>query len=73
MIRDKPLHPELMADLSAANDAAEDLPDGAWWASLEDTVRHYNQQTGNGYDPNDAVHKWVLTSGKYEIVPPLNQ
>ncbi len=68
-----PLPDELMSALDAADAAADGEPDGSWWASLEDTVRHYNQRTGHGYDPNDAVYKWVRTSGKYEIVPPLNQ
>lgn len=59
--KSKPLPDELMADLEATNDLAEDMPDGAWFAMLEDTVTMYNERTGNGYDPNSAVHKWLNT------------
>lgn len=67
---EKPLHAELMADLNAMHEAASDAPDGAWWAMLEDTVVQYNRRTGNGYDANDAVHKWVRTSGLFAEVSP---
>jgi len=66
--RDRPLHPELLEDLNEAHAAAEDMPDGAWFATLEDTVTQYNYRTGHGYDPNDAVHKWIRTAGQLEEV-----
>lgn len=67
--QEKPLHPELMEELNDLHIAAANKPDGAWWAMLEDTVTNYNYRTGHGYDPNDAVHKWVRTSGHFEQVP----
>lgn len=64
----KSLNPELMSALNAMHEAAEDMPDGAWWAMLEDTVREFNTRTHNGYDPNDTVHKWIRTSGIFKEV-----
>ncbi|HEL5025691.1 TPA: hypothetical protein UOA81_000860 [Stenotrophomonas maltophilia] len=64
----RPLHPELMEELNDMHVAAADKGDGAWWALMEDTVTNYNYRTGHGYDPFETVHKWVRTSGHFELV-----
>jgi len=35
------------------------LPDGAWWAMLEDGVKCFNEEHGTKYDPFDTVHEYV--------------
>jgi hypothetical protein len=47
----------LIAALDAANN--DDLPDGAWFAVLEDTVEFYNEEHGTDFDPNDTVHQYL--------------
>jgi len=37
----------------------DDLPDGAWWACLEEGVSVYNEVEGTKVDPNDGVHAYL--------------
>jgi hypothetical protein len=41
----------------------DDLPDGAWWQVLEDTVDFFNDANGTNYEPNEMVHQWVQSRG----------
>ena len=52
------LLPEFLALLDAADN--DDLPDGAWWAVLEETAAVFlvNHNLDSD-DANDAVHQWV--------------
>lgn len=43
--------------LEAMND--DDLPDGAWWQVLEDTVTFCNEELKTNFDSNDVVHYWL--------------
>lgn len=37
----------------------DDLPDGAWFATLEAAAANWNDQHGTDYDENDAVHAYL--------------
>lgn len=37
----------------------DDLPDGAWWAMLEEGVDSYNKEFGTSIDGNDGVHAYL--------------
>lgn len=41
----------------------DELPDGAWWAMLEEGVVAYNKETGQDIDPNDGVHAYLQARG----------
>lgn len=42
----------------------DDAPDGAWWAMLEESVEHYNQEHGTNFDPFESVHAYVRKRGE---------
>jgi hypothetical protein len=46
-----------LAALDFADD--DDLPDGAWFAVLEDAARSYMKRHKIRGDANSAVHQWV--------------
>lgn len=48
---------ELMYWIDARND--DTLPDGAWWARLEEGCVDYNEEYGTSYDSHDAVMAWL--------------
>ena len=37
----------------------DSLPDGAWWAYLEEGVASYNEDNGTSIDGNDGVHVYL--------------
>lgn len=49
--------PEFMAAMEAADN--DDLPDGAWFAVLEEAAERVMRQHHIKGDRNDAVHQWV--------------
>lgn len=57
---------EQLKDLFAYLDAADndDLPDGAWWATLEEAVEYFNKGNGTTFNPNDTVHLYNAGGGK---------
>lgn len=55
----KPTKTTLFYAMNAAAETAEDFPDGAWQAYLEDTVKHWNEQHGTDYDPFDTWQEWM--------------
>lgn len=55
---------ELYWWIDARND--DDLPDGAWWAVLEEAVVNYNAEYGTDHDPNDAVHAYLQVKTDFE-------
>ncbi len=52
---------ELYAHIDCMND--DDLPDGAWWAMLEEGVRNYNEANGTNFDPFEGVHAYLRAKG----------
>ena len=64
-------HKKLQEALYTLLDAADndDLPDGAWWQNLEDTVEHFNKVNQTDFDPNAVVHSWVEKKSKTRKVP----
>lgn len=51
-------HPEdLMYTMDAAND--DDLSDGAWWQTLQDTAEWYKGEYKHSYDSFEAVHAYL--------------
>lgn len=56
-IQNDALFPHLVAHL-AANDFDE-MPDGAWFATLEHAVDEFNELHKTNYDRNDAVHAYL--------------
>lgn len=38
---------------------SEDLPNGAWWAHLEEGVDAYNKEMDTKFDRNNGVHFYV--------------
>lgn len=59
---DMALKEELFGALDAVGD--NDLPDGAWWQVLEDTVTYFNKAHGTNYDSNTMAHAWVESRGE---------
>lgn len=53
---------ELFYTLEASN--YDDLPDGAWWQVLEDTVVWWNTENKTKYDPNTTVHEYLEWANK---------
>ena len=51
------LSDELFWFIDAHND--DDLPDGAWFAVLEDAVTYWNKKHGTNFDENEAVHAYL--------------
>ena len=51
------LHIEFAAYVEMADN--ESLPDGAWWAVLEDTCRMFMEQYGIKGDPFEATHQYL--------------
>lgn len=37
----------------------ENLPDGAWWAKLEDGVKEYNEVNNRNLDLHDTISEYV--------------
>ena len=37
----------------------DDLPDGAWWTSLEFAISRYNDEHGTDYHPSDMIVAWI--------------
>ena len=62
MIDKRGIGTELYYFVDAMND--DDLPDGAWWAMLEEGVRNYNSEYGTNYDPHEAVHRYLQARDK---------
>ena len=61
-------HEQYLSDYEHVPDGIEDfleawnndeLPDGAWWAMLEEGVTAYNEVEGTRVDPNDGVHAYL--------------
>ena len=46
-----------MHTMNAAND--DDLPDGAWWQTLEDTAEWFKNEYEHSYDSFEAVHAYL--------------
>ncbi len=40
-------------------DHFEDIPDGAWWAKLEDCVMFWNREHNTQFDPFESVHTYI--------------
>lgn len=58
--RKKKLLPaDLIERMNQTNEDRTESGDGAWWAYLEDTVRHYNEEMGTNFDPCDTVQRWI--------------
>lgn len=55
----KPLPADLIERMNHTDAERAESGDGAWWAYLEDTVRHYNDEQGTNYDPCDTVQRWI--------------
>lgn len=56
---------KLKAEFFAALDAADndDLPDGAWFAVLEETAERFMRQHRIKGCENTAVHQWIQAKG----------
>ncbi len=50
---------ELFYTILAADEDANDAPDGAWWAMLEDTVKFWNRDRGTSLDEHETVHQYL--------------
>jgi len=48
---------ELYWFIDALND--DDMPDGAWWALLEEGAKNFNNEYGTDYDPFECVHGYL--------------
>lgn len=53
------LSDELIGWLDAAYEMADPMPDGAWWAMLEEAVAGYNREHGTTLDENETVHAYL--------------
>ena len=53
----KDLHPKFIAHMDAANDAADGMADGAWWAMMEEAAGEFKKQHKLRDDCNDMVHE----------------
>ena len=47
--------------MEAANH--DDLPDGAWFAVLEETAAQFMKENRIRGDANDATHQWIQATG----------
>lgn len=47
--------------MNAANN--DDLPDGAWFAVLEETAARFMKENRIRGDENDAAHQWIQATG----------
>ena len=59
------LKDEFLGFMRAAND--DSLPDGAWWAKLEDAAEEFMRQHKLGDDANGAVLLYLRWSGSIMI------
>lgn len=50
--------PRELLDYIGAHDF-DDLPDGAWFATLEAAAIEWNEQNGTDYCENDAAHAYL--------------
>ena len=41
----------------------DDLPDGAWFAVLEETAARFMKENGIRGDELDATHQWIQATG----------
>lgn len=51
------LHDEFLVFMDEADQ--DDLPDGAWFAFLEEAAAEFMEQHGLRGCPNSATHQWV--------------
>ncbi len=58
MTRDDVLR-KLNARLDAANEAANDLANGAWQVYMEETVAQFNEKHGTDFDPFAEWIGWI--------------
>ncbi len=47
----------LMHSIDAMND--DQMPDGAWWAMLEEAVQAYNERNNTDFDETASVHAYL--------------
>jgi hypothetical protein len=57
----------LMGYLDAANDFAEDFPDGARQANMLGAVEQFNQSHGTDYDPYEEFQRYVEWKGMSDV------
>lgn len=57
--KNRQLPDELVARMNQTSEDCAESGDGAWWARLEETVLHYNEEQGTRFDSNETVHKWI--------------
>lgn len=50
--------PQELLDYIGAHDF-DDLPDGAWFATMEAAAANWNNIHGTDYDENDAAHAYL--------------
>lgn len=60
------LLPEFLAFMDMADD--DDLPDGAWFAFLEENAAEFMKQHRLSGCPNSATHQWVQARSE-EVKP----
>ncbi len=51
----------------------DSLPDGAWWAKLEDGVKFWNEDEDNDFDPHETVSNYIEWRKKNDITADSNR